>query len=422
MPDLSKTPMSVVIAMANDSGTFDSQVAEQLTTAIGAKTVGEIGTTKFELTLLLGEMPGAMDVAGRLLDFMRQAELIGLPTAAPAASVTSQTVQVVMPTHRRDMSLPELLKELFEHPEDLTELTELIRQQPAVQAARVKLRGGENWAIATGRGANRHLDVEATLRLVRSLGTPGELVQEFFEGHLPVALEDAFSSRTRLMIYPFGNSYATMLFNGTDPYSNDWRRLDPEVYEAIIDAVASGALRISCEADAIRITGELFGDTLPSYLRTIVNRYQRRKEAGQVNVSRYATPQQIADFQRGAESTGGRRPFDRLAQPERNEAWYEARLRELAAMEQPACTVHGNIKLSTCVVSRATSTYGNIVLDNVIIVDGASAQFGSIRGDGWTCPGSRVSTNFGNVSRDIKHAPTWKMAYDKAVEYGIITE
>jgi hypothetical protein len=404
--------MREVIDMALGAEVIDETTAGQLNERLGSKTVDQIGTTKFDLTKLLGDMPGAFKVAGTLLDFMREAELIGLPNAAPAAPAQPMAVTVVMPTKRADMGLAELFKELTDHPEDSDELVTLIGQQLAVRQANDKLRGTGEWAIPNEDGT---LNVTETLEYVRHLAAKHTQPQRKWKGqYWPTTLERALGRDQRIMLYPFATDTRDLLLVGPDRFGNDWSKLSDAVHEAIIDAVARRILSVNTETDIRRVTHELFSDELPAYLRDIVEDYEQRKARG-VKVERYATAEQLRAAGLDADSFGSRRPFD--AEPERDEAWYEAQLREIAL--RAINSGGSNVNRENCILTTINSGGGNIRLTNAIVLGSVNSGGGNIRGTFYQAPGRSVNAGGGNDT-SVSYNWTYKRLYAKAQELGLI--
>lgn len=408
----SDTPMSDVIAMAASNGTFDDTVAGQLNEQLGSKTVGQIGATKFELAKQLSGMTGAFKVAGDLLDFMREAELIGLPNAAAPAA--PQTVTVVMPKTRDNMGLAELFTELTEHPEDTDELIDLIRRQNAVVAANTKLRGSEEWAIPN---ADNSLNVAETLEYIRHLASRHTQPQRKWKSqYWPTTLERALGRDQRIMLYPFTNDPRELLLVGPDKFGNDWSKLSDSVHEAVIAAVASGKLVVRSETDVRRTTHELFDETLPAYLQDLVEEYERDKARG-LKVERYATPEQLRAAGLDDGSFGSRRPFG--AEPERDDAWYEAQLREECGRAIDVGS--GSDSASRCIVPYVSVRSGSAHLNEVISLGNVTVNSGNISGTGWAPNSATVHARTGTLSRGVQTL-SWKKLYAKAVELGIIEQ
>lgn len=408
----SGTSMREVIEMARGAEIFDETTAGQLSERLAGKTVDQLGTTKFELAKQLGTMPGAFKVAGTLLDFMREAELIGLPNAAPAAPAQPMAVTVVMPTKRGDMGLAELFKELTEHPEDTDELVTLISQQTAVQQANTKLRGSDEWAIPNEDGS---LNVAETLEYVRHLAAKYTQPQRKWKGqYWPTTLERALGRDQRIMLYPFATGTRDLLLVGPDRFGNDWSKLSDNVHEAIIDAVARHILAVNNETDIRRITHELFSDELPAYLRDIVEDYEQHKARG-LKVERYATPEQLRAAGLDADSFGSRRPFG--AEPEHDDAWYEARLREVALA--PINKPNGDIRKSNCVLTSINAAHGDVRLDNVIVLGFVQLAHGDLEGTFYMTSRRSPSLAHGDDDSIVRNL-SWKALYAKAQELGLI--
>jgi hypothetical protein len=404
--------MREVIDMALGAEVIDETTAGQLNERLGDKTVDQIGTTKFNLAKQLGDMPGAFKVAGTLLDFMREAELIGLPNAAPAAPAQPMAVTVVMPTKRTDMGLGELFTELTEHPEDADELVILINQQTAVQQANAKLRGSGEWAIPNEDGS---LNVAETLEYVRHLAARYTQPQRKWKGqYWPTTLERALGRDQRIMLYPFATGTQDLLLVGPDRFGNDWSKLSDAVHEAIIDAVTRRILSVNTETDIRRVSHELFGDELPAYLREIVEDYEQRKARG-MKIERYATAEQLRAAGLDLGTTGSRHPFE--GEPEHDDAWYEAQLRDIAL--RTINSGGSNVNRENCVLTTINSGGGNIRLTNVIVLGSVNSGGGNIRGTFYQAPGRSVSAGGGNDS-SASYNWSYKRLYAKAQELGLI--
>lgn len=406
------TAMREVIDMALGAEVIDETTAGQLNERLGDKTVDQIGTTKFNLAKQLGDMPGAFKVAGTLLDFMREAELIGLPNAAPAAPAQPMAVTVVMPTKRTDMGLGELFTELTEHPEDADELVILINQQTAVQQANAKLRGSGEWAIPNEDGS---LNVAETLEYVRHLAARYTQPQRKWKGqYWPTTLERALGRDQRIMLYPFATGTQDLLLVGPDRFGNDWSKLSDAVHEAIIDAVTRRILSVNTETDIRRVSHELFGDELPAYLREIVEDYEQRKARG-LKIERYATAEQLRAAGLDLGTTGSRHPFG--GEPEHDDAWCEAQLRDIALRTINAGG--SNVNKENCVLTTINSGGGNIRLTNVIVLGSVNSGGGNIRGTFYQAPGRSVNAGGGNDS-STSYNWSYKRLYTKAQELGLI--
>lgn len=365
--------MGKVIAMAIEAGVIDETTAEGLRAKLGELTVGEISTTKFALTTQLGDMLDAFRAASKLLDFMRKAELIGLPNATPVAAAIPTELRVVLPTRRPDMGLVELFTELTEHPEDADEIIDLINQQAAVRSANTKLRGSGEWAIA---GTGGSLNVDETLRYIRHLASQYTKPQRKWNGSWPTTIERALGRDQRVMLYPFPltRDPREQLLVGPDAFGNDWTKQPELVHEAMIAAVRLRKLVLLTEIEVRRVLGELFGEILPVYLQGIVEEYERDKSRN-AGVSRYATPEQI----RAAgivDSFGSRDPFG--GEPEHDDAWYEARLREIAQAAIRA--VSGDVCRQKAVLTSVTAASGDVSLNDVIVLGYIQVMSGDISG------------------------------------------
>jgi len=404
--------MSEVIEMARGAEIFDDTTAGQLNERLADKTVEQLGTTKFELAKQLGTMPNAFKVAGTLLDFMREAELIGLPNATPVAPAQPMAVTVVMPTKRGDMGLGELFTELTEHPEDADELVALIGQQTSVQQANAKLRDSGEWAIPNEDGM---LNVVETLEYVRHLAAKYTQPQRKWKGqYWPTTLERALGRDQRIMLYPFATGAQDLLLVGPDRFGNDWSKLSDNVHEAMIDAVTRHILSVNSETDIRRVTHELFSDELPAYLQEIVEDYEQHKARG-LKVERYATPEQLRAAGLDVDPFGSRRPFG--AEPEHDDAWYEARLRE--ACGRAVDVGSGSENVSRCIVPFVSVRSGTATLSEVISLGGITVNSGGIYGTAWAPNGARVKANSGTLSRGVQTL-SWKRLYAKAQELGLI--
>jgi hypothetical protein len=414
--------MADVIEFALRSDAITTQgtaIAEKL----GSYTVGTLPNNRFALAKLLetepDPVPHAFERAGELLAFMREAELIGLPGAAPAVPAAPMTVHVVTPTRRQDMDLNQLIAELTAHPDESEEIIDLLRALDVVRQADAKLRGSGEWAIPNEDGA---LNPEQTIAYVRHLARRGTQPQRKWRDgdgneYWPTTIGRAVGLDTRMLLYPFSDDPRELLLVGPDKFGNDWGRLSDDVHEAVIDAVASGKLIVRNETEVRRVTHELFGAELPAYLNDIVEDYVRGKSRG-LRVERYATDEQL---RRVGIDTGSRRPFDGSRdafQPERDEAWYEAQLRALAGREVEVGSGVDNV--SRCVVPYVRVTSGVVDLSYVIVLGNVTANSGIIRGTAYAMPGATIRANSGMVSREINRAASWKVLYDKAVEWGII--
>ncbi|HSW77313.1 MAG TPA: hypothetical protein VLF64_00120 [Candidatus Saccharimonadales bacterium] len=402
--------MSEVIEMARSAEVFDDTTAGQLNERLADKTVEQLGATKFELAKQLGTMPNAFKVAGTLLDFMREAELIGNTT--PAAPAQPMAVTVVMPTKRSDMGLGELFNELTEHPEDADELVALIGQQNSVQQANAKLHGSGEWAIPNEDGL---LNVAETLEYVRHLAAKYTQPQRKWKSqYWPTTLERALGRDQRIMLYPFATGAQNLLLVGPDRFGNDWSKLSDNVHEAVIHAVTRHILAVNNETDTRRVTHELFSDELPAYLRDIVEDYEQGKARG-VKVERYATPEQLQAAGLDVDSFGSRHPFG--AEPEHDDAWYEARLREVALA--PINKPNGDIRKSRCVLTSVSAAHGDVRLDNVIVLGFVQLAHGDLEGTFYMPSRRSPSLAHGDDDSIVRDLP-WKRLYAKAQELGLI--
>ena len=407
------TTMREVIDMALAAEVIDETTAGQLNERIGGKTVDQIETKKFDLAKQLGDMQGAFKAAGTLLNFMREAELIGLPDAAATTPAQPMAVTVVMPTKRADMGLAELFGELSEHPEDADELVVLIGQQISVQQANDKLRGSDEWAIPNTDGT---LNVTETLEYVRHLaGKYTQPQRKWKNQYWPTTLERALGRDQRIMLYPFPTDASDLLLVGPDRFGNDWTRLSDNVHEAILDAVTRRILAVNTETDIRRVTHELFGDELPAYLRDIVEDYERRKMRGDVKIERYATAEQLRAAGLDVASFGSRRPFG--AEIEHDDPWYEARLREVAL--SAINTMGGNVRRENSVITSINSGGGNIRLTDVIVLGNVNSNGGNVRGTIYMAPRRSVNSGGGNDDSATRNL-SWKQLYAKAQELGLI--
>ena len=410
--DNNGTPMSEVIAMALAAEAIDAATAEGLTAKLGKLTVSGIDTTRFALAKQLGNMPGAFKAAGTLLEFMREAELIGLPNATPVAATMPTELRVVLPTRRPDMGLVELFTELTEHPEDADEIIGLINQQAAVRSANTKLRGSGEWAIASTGGS---LNVEETLKYIRHLASQYTQPQRKWNGSWPTTIERALGRDQRVMLYPFPltRNPREQLLVGPDAFGNDWAKQPELVHEAMIAAVRSRKLVLLTEIEVRRILSELFSDTLPGYLQEIVEEYERDKSLG-AGVSRYATPEQLRAAGMAVDSFGSRAPFG--GEPEHDDAWYKARLREMALA--PINRPNGDIRKSRCVLTSINAAHGDVRLHDVIVLDFVQLAHGDLGGTFYMPPGRSPSLAHGDDKSVVRNL-TWKNLYEKAVELGL---
>lgn len=410
-------PMDRVIAMAQNAGVLDDALAESLTAKLEGQTVQTIGQTKFGLAEQLGDMPDAFTAASTLLNFMRKAELIGLPNAAPAAPAQPQTVNVVMPTPRQQMGLADLFEELIKHPEDADEIIGYIREQSAVRAADRKLNGSGEWAIPNDdETAKLKLNVSETLEYIRHLAADHTQPQRKWKGQFwPTTPERALGRDQRLMLYPFAlNDPSQVLLVGPDRFGNDWSKLTDDVHEAIIAAVATGQLVVTSETDIRRITHELFGPELPPYLNDLVEEYRRDKARGNGTV-RYATREQLAAAGIGDLSSGSRRPFDRSEQP-LDPTWCRQQLE--AVCKRGVETINGNVSKGRVVVRSLKVVSGNIRLDRTIVLGRIEIVTGHITGTAYAGGKARVVT--GTIGDDIYDKMDDVALYKKAVEWGLI--
>lgn len=409
----SDTTMDRVIAMAVSAGKLDADLAASLTEKLAGQTVQSIGQTKFALAEQLGDTPNAFAAAGTLLSFMREAELIGLPDAAPAAPVQVPVINVAMPIHRRDMGLADLFNALIDHPEDADEIVGYIREQSSIIAADRKLRGSGEWAIPNDDGT---LNVPETLEYIRHLAANHTQPQRKWKNQFwPTTLERALGRDQRLMLYPFAlNDRSQVLLVGPDRYGNDWAKLSDDVHEAIIAAVVSGKLSIDNETDVRRISHELFAAELPLYLNDLVEEYQRDKARGNGTV-RYATPEQLAAAGLGDLSTGSRLPFGGSNQPLDPE-WCRAQLD--AVCKRGAEVMNGNIDKGPGVFRKLTTMRGSIRLNNAIVLGKIETMSGNITGTGYAR--GKASTMQGTIGDDVYDGQDDVQLYQKAVELGII--
>jgi hypothetical protein len=410
-------PMDRVIAMAKNAGVLDDALAESLTTKLEGKTVQSIGQTKFALAEQLGDLPNAFEVAGKLLSFMREAELIGLPNAAPAAPAQPSTVNVVMPTRRPEMGLADLFEELVKHPEDADEIIGYIREQSAVRAADRKLNGSGEWAIMSDdETAKLKLNVPETLAYIRHLAAEHTQPQRTWRGQFwPTTLERALGRDQRLMLYPFAmNDHSQVLLAGPDRYGNDWSNLSDDVHEAIFAAVATDKLVVTSETDVRRITHELFGPELPPYLNDLVEEYKRDKARGNGTV-RYATKEQLAAAGLRDSLPGSRLPFSGSEQ-KHDPKWCRAQLE--AVCKRGVDTINGNVGKGRIVVQSLRAVTGNIRLDHTIVLGKIETVTGHITGTAYAGGKARATT--GTVGDDVYDKVDDVALYQKAVEFGII--
>ncbi len=407
--------MDRVIAMAKNAGVLDDTQAEGLIARLTDQTVESIGKTKFALAEQLGDLPNAYEVAGTLLEFMREAELIGLPNATPAAPAQPPTVNVVMPTSRQQMGLADLFEELIKHPEDADEIIGYIREQSAVRAADRKLNGSGEWAIPTN-DETPELNVPETLAYIRHLAAEHTQAQRMWKSQFwPTTLERALGRDQRLMLYPFIlNDASQLLLVGPDRYGNDWSKLSDDVHEAMIAAVTTGALTVANETDVRRITHELFGPELPPYLNDLVEEYKRDKARGNGTV-RYATREQLAAAGLGNLPSGSRRPFDSEVQP-LDPKWCRAQLE--AVCKRRTETISGNVSKGPGVFGKVSVVTGNVRLTNAIILGKIEVVTGHITGTGYASGSASVMR--GTVGDNIYDRMDDVALYRKAVELGII--
>lgn len=410
-------PMDRVIVMAKNAGVLDEDLAASLTERLVGQTVQSIGQTKFGLAEQLGDLPNAFQVAGKLLDFMREAELIGLPNATPTAPAQAPVINVVTPTHRCDMGLAELFKELVEHPEDADEIIGYIRAQGAVIAADSKLRGSGEWAIANDDGT---INVAETLEYIRHLAANNTHPQRKWKGqYWPTTLERALGRDQRLMLYPFAlDDIGAVLMAGPDRYGNYWSKLPDDIHEAILAAVVSGKLVVNTETDVRRITHELFAAELPPYLNDLVEEYRRDKARGNAT-PRYATPEQLAAAGLG-DLAGSRHPFGGSPSPQAaalDPEWCRAQLE--AVCKRGTNQMSGHITKDAIVVGFLKTMSGSIRLNNTIVLGDVTTMSGHITGVGYVLRGAQINTVSGTVSDDV-YELDYVGLYRKAVELGII--
>lgn len=410
MSNVSTQPMSLVVRMAQNAGVLDAAVAAEAIRRFGTTTVGQAGTTPFELAIHLGDMPNAVGVAGILVKFMtEQLRLFAQPASPAASGPIAVTVQT--PTRLADMDLSELFAALARHPERAATIVPYILDQRAVQIAEGKLRRagrpGE-WAVV---GPDGRLDAMQTLAYLTYLA------DEFAQPHRrdTVTLDEAMGRSQRLLVFPFPLTNDQAVMRDRDPYGNDWSRLPDDVHEALIAEVMSGRLVVQSEIDVRRILHDIFGGTLPPYLQDIVSAYARNKGRGIGVVSRYVSAEQAR--RAGPTSRGGApRPFSG-SEPQHDDEWYLARLREYAIA--PIRSSGGNVVRQRQILTSVQSGGGNIHLSGCFVLGDVRSGGGNVGGNFVMLSGCRVRTGGGNDTSTARNLPLSRI-YEKVVKAGII--
>lgn len=410
MSNVSTQPMSLVVQMAQNAEVLNAAVAAEAIRRFGTTTVGQAGTTPFELAIHLGDMPDAVGVAGTLVEFMtKQLKLIARPTSPAASGPIAVTVQT--PTRPSDMDLSDLFAALASNPERAATIVPYILEQRAVQIAEGKLRRagrpGE-WAVV---GPDGRLDAMQTLAYLTYLA------DEFAQPHRrdTVTLDEAMGRSQQLLVFPFPLTKDQAVMRDRNPYGNDWSQLPDDVHEALVAEVMSGRLVVQSEIEVRRILHEVFGGNLPPYLQEIVNAYARNKGRGIGVVSRYVTAEQAKRVS-PTSRVAAPRPFSG-SEPQHDDEWCLERLRDHA--RPPIKQSLGDIHLTRQILTSVRTSTGSIVLVDCVLLDDARTSTGNIEGNFWTTQYCRTRTSVGSVTADIRTMPPSRL-YQKVVELGII--
>jgi len=394
--------MRTVLSLMDKTPIITEEVMIQLMEKFGDRTVDHIGGMKVHelaVEFQLADIPNPVKVAAEVLAFMREAEFVGAPTAAPQEPIS---VKVEWPEDITRMHLDKLLELLAANPDRFDEVYPYIEKNEMFREAMAKT---ENLAVTDKDGK---LDAAATYKYIRELSRDGGRVRRMIDGRRTVSLEKSIGLEVRALIHPFTGDKVS----GPDEHDLDYGLLSAELHKALIWARKTQHPFWPGSADIFTHGEEIFAETLIKRWQRIFDDYRHaveNEESEALAITRYWTEP--------AQEQVGSMGFVILT-PQLTEEEYRAALYAIA--KAPRTSSMGSIRCGVEVIRKVSASMGNIELDRTIVLEGVHASMGSIMGSTVYLPhGRSAKASMGSVLVDA-YNKSWKELYELAQSYGLI--